>query len=229
MEARMSRGQGGGAGKPEVLRSQWRVFLGAIAFVAVSAPLGWLLSGWIVARTGLDPDLAIFLASVPAAAVLALGGKVLVKPYKDPHVSWLNAERMQAFERKMRPWGVAFLVILLLREFIVLLFSGVDMPLVADGAPFAWVFASVVLSFIPDLVQWGRGEELPLDEGVQAERQDAVRLGYLVVLALGVANVMLAGSWPLVAARAWVAILMLGVLVPQVRLMVLDRAAADGE
>lgn len=229
MEARVTGEQAGGVGKPEVLRSGWWSVLWVALFPTVGVPVCWLLRGWIAARTGIDSNLSTLLASVPVGIAFVVGGRFLIGPSKDPHVRWLEGERMQAFERRFRPWMVAFLVILLLREAVVLVFSGIDGPLDADNPAMAWAFAAMVASLTPDLVQRGRGKAFPLDESVQAERQDAVRLGYLVILALGTANVMLAGTWPLLAARAWVAILLLGVLVPQVRLMVLDRAARDGE
>lgn len=225
----MGQEPAGGVGRPEVLRSGWWAVFWATLFLAISAPLAWQLREWIVARTGIDSNLATLLASVPIGVAFAFGGKFLIGPSKDPHVRWLEGERMQAFERRWRPWVVAFLVILLLREFLLLFLLGVHGPLDADNPAMAWVFASMALSLTPDLVQQGRGRAFPLDESVQAERQDAVRLGCLVILAFSVANVMLAGTWPLVAARAWVAILLLGMLVPQVRLMMPDRAAKDGD
>ena len=228
MELRMGREQAGGAGKPEVPRSESWKTLGAAAFMAASVLAAWQLQGWVEAHTGLGGNLAILLASIPGAALMVLGGKLLLKPSRDPHVRWLSAERMRAFERKVRPWGAAFLVLLLLREFIVLLLCRVDAPLIADGAPFAWAFAAVVVSAFSELVPQGRDEEFPPSERLRAERQKAVRLGYLVVMALGVVNIMAAGSWPLVAARAWVSILLLGLLVPKVWLMVVDRTVESG-
>lgn len=225
----MGQEPAGDVGGPEVLRSGWWTVLGAMSFLAVCAPLAWLLRGWIVAHTGIDSTLSTFLALLPIAVVFVVGGKFLIGPSKDPHVRWLEGERMQAFNRRWRLWVVAFLVILLLRELLLLFLSGVYRPLDADNSGMTWVFASMALSLTPDLVQRGEAGFFPLDESVQAERQDAVRLGYLVILAFGGANVLLAGVWPLVAARAWVAILLLGMLVPQVRLMMLDRAPADGE
>ena len=98
------------------------------------------------------------------------------------------------------------------------------MPVAEDAFAFVWPFLMFAQMLAPDLLRSGRGTHWPVGERVRAVRQDAVRCGYGVLVALGCANMVVASFWPLAAARAWEPIVILGVLVPQAWLLVHDRA-----
>lgn len=206
-------------------RRQVFVVLAVLALL----PVIWVLRNRLVARTGMDPDAAMFAAGMPLAA--ALGGCVWLwgrfagwdKQRGSPSEQARLTEWALRFDRRARPWAVGFLVLMMLRSLVGRVVTPIGAPFAEDAFAFVWPFLMFASWLVPELLRCGWGTHSPVEERVRAARREAVRCGYVVLVALGGANMVMASFWPLAAARAWEPIVMLGVLAPQAWLLVRDR------
>ncbi len=187
----------------------------------------WLLAGLLRARFGVGADAARELASVGIISAIWLAGWTvgLGRPPADPQARWRAAQQHRAWRRRARPWLVLYLVSVLVASLADAARAASGAAAAPGGSPANLGLFAFVWVMMADLLQRPFAR-LPADEDPAGERQDAMRWGYVVLVTLGLANLVVMGPYPLLAARAWVPILILGVLVPQVRLVVLARASA---
>ena len=216
---------------PGVSRAWRRRQAFVVLTVLMLVPVIWLLRSRLVARTGMDPDAAMFAVSLPLGA--AAGGCIWLwgrlagwdkEPFASPSERARLTEWSLRLDRRVRPWAIGVLVLMLLRTLVGRVLTPIGVPVAEDGFAFVWPFLMFAWLLVPDLLRSGRGTRWPMEERVRAVRQEAVRCGYGVLVVLGGANMVVASFWPPVAARAWEPIVILGVLVPQAWLLVRDRA-----
>ena len=196
------------APKPGVLRAWRRRQVFVVLAVVALLPLIWLLRSRLVARTGMDPDAALFAISLPLGGVgggclwlwgrLAGWGKEPASPSERARLT----EWALRLDRRIRPWAVGVLVLMLLRTLVGRVLMPIAAPVTQDAFAFVWPFLMFAQLLIPDLLRSGRGTYSRVEERVQAVRQEAVRCGYGVLVVLGGANMVVASFWPLVAIRA---------------------------
>lgn len=236
MESRSPGSPDAGDRRGGGMRTLVRWSLGPMTFGVVAAAMAaymgaiWLLSGWLRARFGLGSEGADWVAILCCAGAVWVASSVAERgrPAADPDRRQLDAKKRRAFRRKTRFWWMIYLVGVLVMSLMDMTNAGttgvagsVDRRLMNPG------FLVIVCWMMADLLG-GPVALLGPDEALAFERQEAIRWGYGVLAMLGVANLAAAGLWPAAAARAWAPIVVLGVLVPQVRLAMLTRAPAGG-
>ncbi len=219
-------------GRPRLKR---RVLVFILLAGAVMGPLSGRFTNWLVTRYGMSSDAAVITSSMLIVVVIMCGSWPMRRrvragrqAFTGPGARWREAETALAWERRGRPWLVPIMAFMLVRTLVERIRVPIGAPVMEDGLAITCMFVCFALSVTSYLVRFRKSARLPQDEGVQAELRDALRDGYLVLVALGGANMMVASVWPLVAVRAWVPTLMLGVFVPWLRLILLDRTAARG-
>ncbi|MGI3778666.1 MAG: hypothetical protein ACRYGC_15360 [Janthinobacterium lividum] len=132
------------------------------------------------------------------------------------------AERSVARDRRYRPWLILGCVLTMLPCLGTLLGVLTGYPVPARDWGYAALLCSTVASnamyFLPS-----RGEVLgEVDARDHAERGRATRVGFVVLLVLGVCGAAVSERWPAVGAHCWGLVLLASVLVAQVWMMMLS-------
>ncbi|MGI3778665.1 MAG: hypothetical protein ACRYGC_15355 [Janthinobacterium lividum] len=205
---------------------------GRVAIVCVvGVALAWLairfLQGWVERRFGLGAVSAGMVAMaaswVPLVVAVQLSG--WGQPVVGEDARRRAAERAIARDRKGRAWVV------LLLGFVLVLMVGLMLGEVAGGE---WVgggaidpiiLGTVSISSVHGMLPSPGEPAGEADARDQALRREAVRLGYVVMLGLGVAAAAASERWPVAGAQCWGPVLVAGLLVANVRLMVSPRSA----
>ncbi len=189
----------------------------------------WLLQGWVERRFGLSAGFARLAATLPGFLLgwLVIWATIRRRPSVSPEKRRRLAEKAEAGRRRHRPWFILFLVVLLLQQFAMLsaIPSGV-LPTTDDWSSAILVF-SVLASRMAAILPSPAGTPPGLVEFDQAERCEALRVGYLMLVVLGMATAAAAVRWPSVAAQAWPCVLLTSVLAAEVRMATLPRRVAD--
>ena len=208
-------------------RSGWWIVAGVLVWVGLMIAGGWLLHGWVERRFGLPADLAWSAAALPGGV---LGMLLILKiprpvPSTDPELRRREAERAETMRRRGRGWMIAAMCVILLPQAGRVAFASYS-DLAADGG-----WGTLVIAF--SMVTNGLTDVLPSRAGVpsgkvcfdQAERCEALRVGYLTLVVLGGLVAVMAIWRPANAAQAWPFVLLASVLAAEIRMATLPRRA----
>ena len=202
---------------------KWRNRLLLLPILIIGGGGCWFGFPELQRRFGLEQTAAINLAAtmamVPAVLLVWLIARLTGWRKQSPtrRVLWIMEEKTLAFQRRWRPWMV-FYTILVAVPYLL------ELALPATGArasPADWSLLALVVFCWPLIMPMAKTGPL-LDERLRSERSEAIRMGYMVVIMLGVIAAVCVNYWPNFVARCWPLIIILGVLVPQVRLTVMD-------
>lgn len=132
------------------------------------------------------------------------------------------AERSVVRDRRYRPWLILSCVLAML-PYVGRLLGVLDGDRVAVAD---WGYAAVLCSTVTSNAMYflpSRGEVLgEVDARDHAERAGATRVGFVVLLVLGVGGAAVSERWPAVGAHCWGLVLLASVLVAQVWMMMLS-------
>ena len=188
----------------------------------------WLLRGWLE-RRGLSAELAVMVAvalgAVPGVLVGWLTG--WTRPSGDPEERRRVAVAAAASRRKRRRWTIVSLVLLLVYQV-----GGLSLAFFhAENRSNDWGFLLVLvpsfMNTMPDVLPSRTGRPSGVADPDEAGGREALRVGYLVLLVLGLVAAGAGTRWPLLAGQAWPAVLVASLLASQVRLATLARSV-DG-
>lgn len=208
----------------EVSGRQVGIVIGAYFAFAV---LGCLLEGWIERRFGVPGWLTIGATVVSGTLLVTWAERQAgwAQPVLGAEARQQAAARLVARDRKIRPWLILADVLILLSWGSVLLGGLAGYPMAAKGWSDTVILCSVVTSNMLYIMP-SRGEAVgEADARDQALRGDATRVGYVVLIASGMATGAIAMQWPAVGAQCWAPVLLASVMVAQVRMVMLSRRA----
>ncbi len=199
-----------------------------IAFVGLPGLSMWLLHGWVQHRFDLPDGGGLYAGALPGglAGMLMFLAALWTMPRLDPEQRRRAAEAAEPGRRRYRVWLIVFLCLLLLQQLVLLVAGAFSRSSGSqDWNSVSLIFTMVACS-LPDVLPSRAGtspETMALD---QAERCEASRVGFLVLVMLGVVAAGVAVRWPLVAGQAWPAILLTSMLASLVRMATLPRRPA---
>lgn len=208
----------------EAERRSRRYFVAScFAWAGLSALSAWMLHEWFRRLFNLTDSIAPVVAMLPGSSVgaLVVWAALGTRPRLDPEQRRREAERTEPGRRRLRLWLIAFLGLMLLQQLVVLSFAS------PGGAPGGndWGFVFVVVSTVGNSLtnaMPSRAGTLPEDvEFDQAERCEAFRVGYLVLVALGALAVAVSAWRPWLAGQAWAPVLLASALAVQIRMATL--------
>lgn len=213
-----------GAGKA----FRWRLVLGMAVWYGSMAASIWLLHGWLRRWSGLPADLVWITASLPGNVLgLLLSRRIMrTEPGTSPEQRMREAEKEERAGRGLRKWMILTLSLLLLGQGVSLLGASYDGPAVgADWASLVMV-AGFVMCGLTDLLSLDAGASPERVRFEQAAQREALRVGYAVAVVLGLVAASVAVRLPLVAGKAWGAVLLASLLAAEVRRATLPRWTA---
>lgn len=216
----------------EIRRVGRRDLLHILPIAAVMVFAGWWVSRWVRARYGLDMDLSRSLAM--------LGIGVLVMPiafYVDrkrrrsgglmPRIEWLMARRADRSRARTRwIWFVALGPML-----VIQILTLADGPRgAATRAPHeTWTLVWILATFMICGQSMAWRSDASRDELTQAQTLLATQSGFTTLMLLGLAALILEAYRPGTLVTSLKAVLIVGILVPQVTLMLQERGSAAAE
>lgn len=216
-------GEDAGAGGLSV----WRAVAGVPVWFGRMGVSGWLLHGWVEHHLGLRADLAWSAAAVPGGV---LGALLLWKmprsaPSADPEQRRRAAERSETGRRRLRAWVILLMCLVLLQQSVLVMLAAHGDPAGYGDWNSVIIVASLVTTGLTDFLPSGAGVSPGRVEFDQAERVEALRVGYLTLVVLG-GLAAAAMMWrPVNAAQAWPFVLLASVLAAEIRMATLPRRA----
>ena len=209
---------------PDVL--VWIVVM--VALVGLPALSMWLLHEWFQRRFDLPVGVDLYAGAAPGGllGLLLFLAALWTRPSLDPEQRRRAVEAAEPGRRRHRVWLIVFLCLLLLQQLVILVAGSLSRsPGTQDWGSIILVFTMVVCS-LGDFLPSSAGASSDLAEPDQAERCEALRVGYLVLVVLGVVAAAASVRWPLVAAQAWPSVLLASLLAALIRLATLPRRPA---
>lgn len=217
----------GTSGAGAEYRSREFIPAGVIAVVVLGGASGWLLRGWLQGRFGMAVGSALLAAVAPGvlAGIAVLWAVLRWRPRMDAEQRRRVAAAAEPKRRRHRVWVIFMLCMLLLGQLVD---SPVGLFGVGPGGE-SWRVLLMVFVILVDGahdVLPSRGAPPGRAEPDQAERLEALRVGLLAAVVLGGVAAAVSVRWPGVAARAWLAVPLGGVLAAEVRMATLPRWTA---
>ena len=208
-------------------RSGEYVPAGILALVVLTGVSARMLHGWVERRFGLAVEPALLWAAVPGtlAGALVLLGVLGSRPRMDAEQRRRAAVAAEPKRRRHRVWLIFMLGSLLLGQVV-------DWPAggsreAADGGSWNLVLlvAAIVVDGLRDVLP-SRAATPGMAAPDQAERCEALRVGFLAATVLGGLGAAVAVRWPGIAAQAWLSALLASVLAAEIRMAMLPRWTA---
>lgn len=208
-------------------RFLWLVFV--VACLGLPALSLWLLHGWVQRRLDPPTDLLFPLSGMPGALIgaLVVGAVAWARPSLDPEQRRRAAEAAEPGRRRYRVWLIVLLSVMELRELVFLVADAASPSPVVQDWSFVVTFSTVATCCLPDVLPSRAGLSPGTMHFDQAERCEAVRVGWLVLVVLGVVAAGAGIRWPFVAGQAWPGVLLASLLAAEIRMATLPRQVAD--
>lgn len=210
--------------------SGWRAAAGMLVWFGLMSLSIWLLQGWLGRRSGLPPDLAWIVASLPGNVLgLLLSRRIMrTEPGTSPEQRRREAEKAERDRRSLRTWIILTLSLLLLGQAVSLLATSYDGPVLGLDWSALVMNGGFVMCGLTHLLSLDAGEGASPERVrfEQAAQREALRVGYAVAVVLGLVAAAVAVRLPLVAGNAWEAVLLASVLAAEVRMAMVPRWTA---
>ena len=216
--------------KRHLSRTRWLFLPACIILLAIGGVGAWYGGAELQRRYGMEAHASIWIAAIvltaPFLVLFPLAAKLGFRRQSrlSPQFRRMQSEKARISERRWRPLWVFWLLCSGLPYLLDLL----NPTLASKPEGHGWSLLPIAAAFSGILASLPK-DGSSVDEILGMRRQDAIRKGYVVMIALGIPLAIAQGYWPLLAARCWPLVLFAGMLVPQVRLMTLDWFSAPPE
>ncbi len=198
----------------------WHAALGGVGITAPSCLGMWLLQGWVERSFGVSGDLAGLMAGMPGGVlgILAIRAVLGTRPGADPEQRRREAGAEAAGHRQFRRWVTVFLGLLLFQQLGALVIASLGGSRGGGDRLSAVLAVLMAVTSVQEFLPSRAGTPPGRVEADQAERCEALRVGYLALVALGSGAAVAEARWPWVAGQAWSSALLASVLASHVRM-----------
>ncbi len=207
----------------------WHAALGGVGILAPSGLSMWLLQGWVERTFGIFGNLAGLVAGTPAAllGILAIRAVLGTRAGADPEQRRREVEA--ARHRQLRRWLTFFLGLLLFQQLGYLVVASLGGSRGGDDRLSAVLSVGMALSSVQEFLPSRMGMPSGRVVADQAERCEALRVGYLVLVVLGSGAAVVTVRWPWVVGQAWSSALLASVLASHVRMATLRVRVGEAD